>query len=114
MLATNSGPPANDDSFPPAYFYTQPGATGPGFYDNMGPQSWQVRCQSRGEGVGCVVVSVLSEGEDAQGEERREAGGKRERESRSGAGRQTLTERERWCPNKKTEEGEGEAARAGL
>eukprot|EP00287_Rhodomonas_sp_CCMP768_P009449 CAMPEP_0196739268 /NCGR_PEP_ID=MMETSP1091-20130531/20820_1 /TAXON_ID=302021 /ORGANISM="Rhodomonas sp., Strain CCMP768" /LENGTH=88 /DNA_ID=CAMNT_0042083703 /DNA_START=18 /DNA_END=284 /DNA_ORIENTATION=+ len=41
MLATSSGPPANDDSFPPAYFYTQPGATGPGFYDNMGPQSWQ-------------------------------------------------------------------------
>jgi hypothetical protein len=27
---------------PPAYFYTQPGATGPGMYDNMAPQSWQV------------------------------------------------------------------------
>eukprot|EP00291_Cryptomonas_curvata_P005076 CAMPEP_0172177104 /NCGR_PEP_ID=MMETSP1050-20130122/15230_1 /TAXON_ID=233186 /ORGANISM="Cryptomonas curvata, Strain CCAP979/52" /LENGTH=74 /DNA_ID=CAMNT_0012849545 /DNA_START=18 /DNA_END=242 /DNA_ORIENTATION=- len=26
---------------PPAYFYTQPGATGPGMYDNMAPQSWQ-------------------------------------------------------------------------
>ena len=27
---------------PPAYFYTQPGATGPGSYDNMAPQDWQV------------------------------------------------------------------------
>jgi hypothetical protein len=27
---------------PPAYFYTQPGATGPGMFDNMAPQSWQV------------------------------------------------------------------------
>ena len=27
---------------PPAYFYTQPGATGPGMYDNMAPQDWQV------------------------------------------------------------------------
>jgi len=26
---------------PPAYFYTQPGATGPGMYDNMAPQDWQ-------------------------------------------------------------------------
>ena len=26
---------------PPAYFYTQPGATGPGSYDNMAPQDWQ-------------------------------------------------------------------------
>ena len=29
-----------DCSFP-AYFYTQPMATGPGFYDNLCPQSWQ-------------------------------------------------------------------------
>lgn len=28
--------------FPSAYFYTQPGATGPGMYDNMAPQDWQV------------------------------------------------------------------------
>ena len=31
---------AQDCSFP-AYFYTQPMATGPGFYDNLCPQSWQ-------------------------------------------------------------------------
>ena len=31
---------------PPAYFYTQPGATGPGTFDNMAPQSWQVRPQT--------------------------------------------------------------------
>ena len=29
-----------DCSFP-AYFYTQPMATGPAFYDNLCPQSWQ-------------------------------------------------------------------------
>jgi hypothetical protein len=27
---------------PPAYFYTQPGAMGPGMYDNLAPQDWQV------------------------------------------------------------------------
>jgi len=32
--------PWQDCSFP-AYFYTQPMATGPGFYDNLCPQSWQ-------------------------------------------------------------------------
>jgi len=32
--------PVQDCSFP-AYFYTQPMATGPGFYDNLCPQSWQ-------------------------------------------------------------------------
>ena len=31
---------SQDCSFP-AYFYTQPMATGPGFYDNLTPQSWQ-------------------------------------------------------------------------
>ncbi len=31
---------SQDCSFP-AYFYTQPMATGPGFYDNLCPQSWQ-------------------------------------------------------------------------
>lgn len=30
--------PASDDSFPSAYFYSQPGATGPGYFDNLAPQ----------------------------------------------------------------------------
>jgi len=38
--ATDLFPPSQDCSFP-AYFYTQPMATGPGFYDNLCPQSWQ-------------------------------------------------------------------------
>ena len=36
-----ASPPSFQDCSFPAYFYTQPMATGPGFYDNLCPQSWQ-------------------------------------------------------------------------
>ena len=35
--------PASDDNFPSAYFYSQPGATGPGFFDNLAPQVCSVQ-----------------------------------------------------------------------
>ena len=41
MFGLNSGCFLLQDCSFPAYFYTQPMATGPGFYDNLCPQSWQ-------------------------------------------------------------------------
>ena len=47
--------PTSDDSFPSAYFYSQPGATGPGYFDNLAPQV----CSVQGvEGAGCVGCGV--------------------------------------------------------
>jgi hypothetical protein len=46
---------------PPAYFYTQPGAMGPGMYDNLAPQDWQVRMVS---GDALLPLSLAAHGSE--------------------------------------------------
>lgn len=60
---------------PPAYFYTQPGAMGPGMYDNLAPQDWQVRVFS---GDALLPWSLAAHGSE-RGDQRREG----EREERA-------------------------------
>jgi hypothetical protein len=58
---------------PPAYFYTQPGAMGPGMYDNLAPQDWQVRVFS---GDALLPWSLAAHGSE-RGDQRLGASGAR-------------------------------------